>query len=149
MAIIHWESTFVEKCKCFNKFQRLCQWTVPFPAAVRAAAQALAVHWHCPWMVVQALVAIEVDISEPVAITGTLLATKWNPSHASPLQDALPVAPLRNSQATQGSSWIGFILGCCGTDWWWLSCSRKHGNSSTSGHCLRENIHRHQQELEL
>lgn len=75
--------------------------------------------WTCgPWMSVQVLVAIEVDISEPVAIAGNLLATRWNPSHASPLQDALPAAPLGNLQATQGSSCVGFILGCCyGTDW--------------------------------
>jgi len=61
-------------------------------------------------MLAQVLVAVKVDSSEPVAITSELLATRWNPSHACPHKISLPVAPLRNSQATQRSSFMGFTL---------------------------------------
>ena len=55
------------------------------------------------------LVAIEADTSEPVAITGGLLATRWNPSHACPLKISLP-APFRNLWSSRDSSFVGFTL---------------------------------------
>lgn len=63
-----------------------------------------------PWMLVQVLVDIEVGTSQPVASTGDLLATRWNPRHACPLKISLPAAPFRNLQATQHSSFLGFTL---------------------------------------
>lgn len=40
-------------------------------------------------------VAIEGDVWAPVAVTGGLLATRWNPSHAWLLKLSLPKAPFR------------------------------------------------------
>lgn len=101
------------------------------------------------WMLVQVLVTIEVDASEPVAITGDLLATRWNPSYACLLKIPLPAAPFRNLQATE--HFCGF-LPCWGCLCWTgyvaqsLSCSVRHQANSTRGNWPRESVCRQQQD---
>lgn len=53
-------------------------------------------------------VAIEVDIWAPLALTGGLLATRWNPSHACLLKLSLPKAPYRTCR--QLSSPLPWVL---------------------------------------
>lgn len=54
-------------------------------------------------------VAIEAGIWAPVAITGGLLATRWNPSHAC-LQTLAAKSSFQNLQAAQCSSSVGFTF---------------------------------------